>query len=83
MKKKVYCKECEYLGELVNFLVGNTYPFKVASNLITESARYCKNPIKRIGKTDTFYEHKEFVLVNFCHEMNAKNDCKYFKKKII
>ncbi|MBE3094312.1 MAG: hypothetical protein IMZ52_04715 [Actinobacteria bacterium] len=76
MKKKIYCNNCKYCGNIINYYPYNPYP------VTEEPHRFCNNPdikLKSI-KRDTFYQHIEFNPIVVCNEINKNNDCKWFEK---
>ena len=90
-KKKVYCKDCRYCGDVVYLTIpGQAYfldmPRDTVKNFyghgIEVSQRYCKcSKVKSSEEVITFYKKIKNNYMPLCHEANKDNNCKYFKKK--
>ena len=84
MKKseKVYCSDCRYCGEVIYFTPVEYSVKNFYSHGVEIEQRHCNNPnIPNVEEFDTFYKHIKNHFNPVCHEINANNDCKYFRKK--
>jgi hypothetical protein len=65
--KKVYCKDCKYIGE--------------KDPLTTDGFRYCYHPSLAKKETiENYYETLIFETHPYAHLQNKNNNCKYHEE---
>ena len=69
-KDKIYCRGCQFMEATGGVPCGSFY---------SPMYYFCNNP-KTYKKKDTAIERK--MIEQECKDVNSKNNCKYFKKKI-
>lgn len=78
--KKVFCKDCEYFGEIDKIFFQTKNQFQDNELIVTGICFFPKNVIKTQIKEDWYDQKIEIKYKKSPQELNKNNNCKYYKE---
>lgn len=80
MEKKVYCKDCEWVGDLINYYFTEQPTAKQLDRIRNDRECNCSR-LYCYEEFDTPFEHIKFENCPDINNCNKNNDCKFFERK--